>query len=169
MRARAMYEIEDAWINAVVAIAGCNMKNGAPDYDPKPLATLLRSTLPIPPGIRVQIADFLDPPEFPALNMRLVPEPIFTPRKETEAVHDIIAIGEYDRAMAEGELAEKARKRATAAVNQWADDVRKLAKLFGAAVEPLGGHLPSDPSAFYKRLSQVRKMLSYFSGKNLEK
>jgi hypothetical protein len=159
-----MYEIEDAWINAVVAIAGCNIRNGAPDYDPKPLATLLRSNLPIPPGIRAQIADFLDPPEFPALNMRLVPEPIFTPRKETEAIHDIIAIGEYDSATAAGEPAEKARGRATAAVKQWVDKVRELAKLTGAAAEPLGAHMPSDPSAFYKRLGKVRKMLSYFSG-----
>jgi hypothetical protein len=161
--ARNMYEDEDAWINAIVAIGGVDMKDGSRDYDPKPLATLLRSNRPIPAGIRAQIADFLDPPEFPALNMRLEPKAIFTPRKETEAIHDIIAIGEYDSATAAGEPAEKAREHATAAVKQWADDVRELAKLTGAAA-PLGAHVPSDPSAFYKRLGKVRKMLSYFSG-----
>lgn len=172
-----MYEDEDAWINTIAAFAVGNMRNGVLDYDPKPLAALLRSNLPIPPGIRAQIADFLDPPEFPALNMKLVPKPIFTPRKEIEALHDIIAIGKYDKATAAAERkrkkisresAEKARELATTAVKEWVAAVRKIAKFFGAPA-PMAAHMPADPSAFYKRLSQTRKMLSYISGKNSSK
>jgi hypothetical protein len=148
--ARNMYEDEDEWINAVVAIGGCNMKNGTWDYDPKPLATLLRSNRPIPAGIRFQIADFLDPPEFPALNMRLEPKAILTHRKETETVHDIISIAEYDGARAAGKSANEAREHAVAVISQ------------------LGGHPPGDESAFYRRLREAREMLgkisSHFSG-----
>jgi hypothetical protein len=99
--AREMNDL-DEWINA-----GCAMMANTPP-DLKPMAALLRGNKPIPCGIRDLLAELLDPGDPPLFNVRLTPEFISTPNKETALFMKWIAVGVYDRLRAEGVSEEDA-------------------------------------------------------------
>jgi hypothetical protein len=82
---RAMNDDKEWW-DAIIAITGLNLKDGERVYDPKPLAALLRSDKPILPAARHMLAEFIDPPEIPCSNLKLVPMPIVTARKDAEFI-----------------------------------------------------------------------------------
>lgn len=94
----------EEWFAALLILDGMN----SPIPNAKPLAQLLRSGKPVPPGICDLLAEMLDP-GVPALtSVRLLPKPITTKKKETEHLSKMMAALTYKRLRAEGASANSA-------------------------------------------------------------
>ena len=96
---------EDEWLNA-----GCALIATIPP-DPKPMAAMLRSVTPIPPGIRDTLAELLDPGDPPLYNVRLTPKFIQAQTKDVAFYNKWNAVGLYDRFRAEGVSQEDAIRK----------------------------------------------------------
>jgi hypothetical protein len=99
------FSTEDQWLNALSALIS------SMPSDPEPLARLLRSPAPIPPGIRDAIAELLSPGKPEYLHCRLVFE------SNDKALRDDIerklpSIDKYGQLRGEGLSAEEAARSA---------------------------------------------------------
>ena len=159
--------MDKEWFDALAAISGINRQHEAIEwndkgkpiayekigesiYDPKPLAALLRSGKIPPPDACLMLAELIDPLEPPCVNMRLVPRPIMTERKNAELISNIQLVGEYHRLTDPNGESRLSSSRAIEKLRQ--DAVEK-----GQTEEPPW----SDDSVFFRIR---RKVLAFLTG-----
>jgi hypothetical protein len=137
-----MIDHEDAWINAINALARLSGRDKKVVSDPDPLVRLLRSDTPMTPGARDALAELLSPGDPPIFDFVLEPKRV---GKFDNLLTAFDAVESYAKKIEDGQSSQVAAEEAgdehlvtDRQIYRYLDKVRRLGeRLRGADNKPM--------------------------------